>query len=118
MPELTAERPVHIVSTDQHVVVTVDGRVVADSTHPLRLLELGHQPVWYFPPGDVVTELLEPTDTGSHCPRKGDASYWSIHVDGRVIPDAVWSYLDPLPPATEIAGHFAFYPDKVGIAAD
>jgi uncharacterized protein (DUF427 family) len=118
MSELTADHPVSVVATDRHVVVSVDGRVVADSSHPLRLFEVGHEPVWYLPPDDVVAELLEPTDRRTHCPRKGDASYWCIRVDGREIPDAVWSYLDPLAPAADIAGHYAFYSDKVEITAD
>lgn len=58
-------------------------------------------------------ELLEPTSTTSHCPRKGDASYWTIAVGGHRSTDAVWGYQDPIAAVREIAGHVAFYSDRV-----
>ena len=118
MTDLSPDRPIRIEPTTRHVVVRVDGEVVADSSAPLLLHELGHpEPVWYFPPSDVVLDLLEPTDSSSKCPRKGTASYWSIHARGQVLDDAVWAYVDPIPGAEAIAGHFAFYPDRVEIDA-
>src|SRR5215211_2139393 len=61
----------------------------------LLLLEAKHLPVYYFPAQDVRTELLEPSDTRTHFPYKGDACYWSVRVGKRVARDAVWSYQDP-----------------------
>jgi uncharacterized protein (DUF427 family) len=87
----------------------LDGTAVADSTRALLLLEAGHLPVYYFPPEDVRTDLLEPTDKRSHCPYKGEASYWSVTVGDRVVTDAVWSYQDPLPGRDDIKGYLAFY---------
>src|SRR4029450_13463967 len=79
----------------------------------LLLLEARHLPVYYFPPQDVRTELLEPTGTSTHCPRKGDASYWSVRVGDRVARDAVWSYQDPLPERADIKGYLALYWDRM-----
>ena len=93
----------------RRVRASLDGVVVADSTRALLLLEARHLPVYYFPPQDVRADLLEPTDTSTHCPHKGDASYWSVRVGDRVVRDAVWSYQDPLPERTDIKGHLAFY---------
>jgi len=85
------------------------GVAVVDSTRALLLFEAGHLPVYYFPPEDVRTDLLEPTDTQTHCPYKGQASYWSVRVGDRVARDAVWSYQDPLPERTDIKGYLACY---------
>ncbi|HZQ86031.1 MAG TPA: DUF427 domain-containing protein [Acidimicrobiales bacterium] len=86
---------------------------VADSTRALILLERDHRPVFYFPPDDLRSELLEPSDTTTRCPRKGDASYWSIRVGDRLIPDAVWSYESPIAGREDITGYRALYWRKV-----
>ena len=57
--------------------------------------------------------LLEKTAHGTHCPYKGDASYYTIKAGDRVAENAVWSYETPYPAMHEIAGHLAFYPDRV-----
>src|SRR5215213_1978304 len=75
----------------------------------LLLLEAKHLPVYYFPAQDVRTELLEPSDTRTHFPYKGDACYWSVRVGKRVARDAVWSYQDPLAERTDIKGYLAVY---------
>jgi uncharacterized protein (DUF427 family) len=82
---------------------------VVDATDALLLFELGHLPVWYFPPGAVRADLLTPSDKRTTCPRKGVASYWDLRVGERVVRDAVWSYQDPLPGREDIAGRLAFY---------
>ena len=73
----------------------VDGTVVADSGNVLVMRETRLPPVYYFPPTDVRSELLVPSDHRSHCPFKGDASYWHLKVGKRVIENPVWSYLEP-----------------------
>src|SRR5919108_5154994 len=97
----------------RRVRVIFNGTTVADSTGVLLLLEAKHLPVYYFPVGDVRMDLLQATDHTSHCPYKGEASYWSIKVDGRISANAVWSYQDPLPGRADIKGYLAFYWDKV-----
>lgn len=83
---------------------TVDGRLLHESQILPRL---------YVPEADVRTELLEPTETETNCPFKGDASYWSVKVGDRVSLDAAWAYPDPLPEAPWLRGHFSFYPERL-----
>jgi len=109
----TTDRPVRTEPYPRRVRAFLDGVVVVDSTRALLLLEARHLPVYYFPPQDVRTELLEPTGTSTHCPRKGDASYWSVRVGDRVARDAVWSYQDPLPERADIKGYLALYWDRM-----
>lgn len=92
-----------------------DGTCVADSARALVLRERGHDPVPYFPREDVRTELLEPSDRRTHCPFKGDASYWSLRAGERRADDAVWSYEEPFEEVEAIRERMAFYPDRVTI---
>jgi uncharacterized protein (DUF427 family) len=69
--------------------------------------------VYYFPWRDVRRDLLAPSATTTHCPRKGDASYWSIHVDDRLIDDAVWSYPEVIDGCPDITDHVAFSWNRV-----
>ena len=56
---------------------------------------------------------LRATDHHTHCPYKGDASYFTVEVDGRSADNAVWSYVEPFPAVGEIKEHLAFYPNRV-----
>ena len=82
---------------------------VFDTVGAKLLYETGHLPVYYVPEDDLRDDLLEPSDTQTYCPHKGEASYRSIRVGDRVEPDAVWTYREPLAPASFLAGHAAFY---------
>jgi uncharacterized protein (DUF427 family) len=82
----------------------VAGRVVLDSTRARILHETGHQIVPYVPLEDFDGAVMRRTDTTTHCPFKGDASYWALDVDGEVVEDAVWAYEDPIPSAGWLAG--------------
>ncbi len=99
--------------TPWRVRVSFGGETIADSRRAMLLLESKHLPVYYFPQGEVRTELLEKTDYHTHCPFKGDASYWSVKVGQWVAENAVWSYLEPLPEAAAIRGYMAFYWNKM-----
>jgi uncharacterized protein (DUF427 family) len=105
----TSDHPIWTEPYPRRVRAFLDGTAVVDSTRALLLLEARHLPVYYFPPQDVRTDLLEPTDISTHCPHKGDASYWSVRVGDRVVRDAVWSYQHPLPERTDIEGYLALY---------
>ena len=107
------EHPITIARNGQRVRVTFAGKVIADTTRALTLEEAGYRPVQYIPREDADMSLLQATRHVSHCPYKGDASYFSIAVDGRRAENAVWSYEQPYPAMAEIAGHLAFYPDRV-----
>jgi len=93
----------------QRIRALVEGETLVDTLGATLLHETGHLPVYYFPDDDVRFDLLEPSDKRTHCPHKGDASYWSIRVGDRVVPDAVWAYRDPLEPAPFLRGHVALY---------
>ncbi|MET9295631.1 DUF427 domain-containing protein [Streptomyces sp. NPDC003077] len=96
----------------EHVRVVRDGQVVADSRRPLLLRETGLPVRYYLPPEDVRTDLLTPSDTHTHCPFKGTASYWSLPHGT----DDVWAYPEPKPNVAAIKDHFCFY--EVEIASD
>jgi uncharacterized protein (DUF427 family) len=93
----------------QRIRAVVGGETVVDSTHAMLLHESGHLPVYYFPESDVRMDLLEPGERTTHCPHKGDASYWSIRVGRRLVPDAVWTYREPHEPVSFIAGYVSLY---------
>ena len=86
---------------------------VADSRRALTLREADYAPVAYIPLEDVDRSLLESTDHSSYCPYKGDANYYSVPAGGERSANAVWEYRSPYPAVAEIAGHVAFYPDRV-----
>ena len=95
------------------VRVEFGGEVVADSTRALVMREADYAPVHYFPRDDVRMDLLVRTDHATRCPYKGDASYWTVEAGGRTAENAVWSYEDPIPGMTGIAGYLAFYRDRM-----
>lgn len=97
----------------RRIRVMVAGQFVADSTRAIYVFEKGHLPVYYFPRDDVRWDLLEDTDTTTHCPRKGDASYWSVVVGDERRDDAMWAYPTPIAGMEELAGYVAFYWDRV-----
>ena len=107
------DHPITIARNSHRVRVMFAGKVIADTTRALTLSEAGYKPVQYIPREDADMRLLQPTAHASHCPYKGDASYFSIVVDGRRAENAVWSYQQPYPAMAEIAGHLAFYPNRV-----
>ncbi len=101
--------------TDQRIVVRAAGETVADSTRALALAEADYPVAYYLPMADVNSSVLEPTQTQTYCPYKGDASYWSVVGSEGRIEDAVWGYRTPYPAVAQIADHVAFYPDRVEI---
>ena len=106
-------RALYLEPTPKRVRVQVGGETIADSRRALMLHESGLQPIYYFPPEDVRADVLEPSDRHTHCPKKGDASYYSVRVGDRTVPDAAWYYPDPLEGAPPIKDLIAFYWDRV-----
>jgi class 3 adenylate cyclase/uncharacterized protein (DUF427 family) len=84
------------------------GETVADSTSALVMHETRLPPVYYFPRADVRMDLLQPTNHLTHCPFKGNASYWSIAAGGAVAENAAWSYQDPYDESSSVEGYIAF----------
>ncbi len=109
---------VEILPSSRHVVVSLDGAVVADSHRPTFLYETGLPRRTYFSKLDVRMGLLTPTDTTSMCPYKGTASYWSLRTDGGDHADIAWSYFAPFRESAPIAGLVAFYDERVDVDVD
>ena len=107
------DHPISIARNDKRVCVRFAGKVIADSTRALRLQEASYPAVNYIPREDTDMSALTPTAHSSHCPYKGDASYFTIAAGGRSAPNAVWSYQQPYPAMAAIKDHLAFYPDRV-----
>jgi uncharacterized protein (DUF427 family) len=112
--EPSAGHPITIEPTRGRVQVRVMG---ADTTAALELREATLPAVQYIPLADVVQDRLTRTDTATHCPFKGDASYYSVTTSsGDTVDDVIWTYEQPYPAVAAIAGHVAFYPNKAEIS--
>ncbi|KJC34968.1 DUF427 domain-containing protein [Bradyrhizobium sp. LTSP857] len=109
------DHPITITQNPRRVRVTAGDIVIAESAKALTLKEAKYPAVQYVPREDANMALLERTERTTHCPYKGDASYYSIKADGKTLDNAIWTYETPYPAMTEISGHLAFYPDKVKI---
>jgi uncharacterized protein (DUF427 family) len=109
---------VDVLGSSRHVRIEIDGVTVADSHQPRILFETGLPPRYYLPMTDVRLDLLRPSETQSHCPYKGTASYYSVEVDGQVAADVVWYYPTPLPESVKVQGLACFYDEKVDVFLD
>jgi len=107
------EHPIAIEPSGQRLVVSVAGRIVADTRAALKLREANYPVAYYIPRKDADMSLLSPTGHSTYCPYKGDCSYYSIPIGGTKSANAVWSYEEPYPSVAEIKGHLAFYRDRV-----
>lgn len=107
------DHPITVTPTPARVVVTVAGKVVADTRRALTLQESTYPAVQYIPMDDVDRSLLQRTDTATYCPYKGDASYYSIPIGGTRSVDAIWVYEKPYDAVAQIKDHVAFYPNRV-----
>jgi uncharacterized protein (DUF427 family) len=109
------DHPITIEPSTERVVVRVGDAVIADSSAALVLRESTYPPAYYLPLSDVDPAVLVDSATQTYCPYKGDASYYSVKGPNGEIADAIWTYREPYQPVAEIAGHVAFYPDRVAI---
>jgi uncharacterized protein (DUF427 family) len=107
------DHPITIEPNPKRVVVRFGGKTIVDTRHALSLREASYPAVQYVPRADVDMSALQRTDHGTHCPYKGDASYYSISVDGKDAANAVWTYESAYDAVKQIEGHLAFYPNKV-----
>lgn len=111
---LSSDGTLYLEPTPKRVRVVLGGETIADSRRAMLLHEQGHQPLYYFPPEDVVADVLEPSDRHTRCPRKGEASYYSVRVGSSVVEAGAWYYPEVLagaPPG--LAGLIAFYWDRL-----
>ena len=107
------DHPITIEPNPARVVVSIAGRVIADTREALTLREASYPAVQYIPRKDVDMSLLERTDHGTYCPYKGECAYYSIPTGGERSQNAVWTYEAPYAAVAEIKDHLAFYPDRV-----
>ncbi|UTD28544.1 DUF427 domain-containing protein [Bradyrhizobium sp. WD16] len=109
------DHPITIEANPRRIRVSLGGLSLADSRRTLTLREANYPPVHYIPREDAAMTQFEPGAHVTHCPYKGDASYFSVKAGSHAIADAIWSYERPYPAVAAIAGHLAFYPDRVKI---
>ncbi len=116
-PVLTpsADHPITITPTEGEVVVHAGGVEIARSRSALSLAEAAYPVVQYIPVADLDPAVVRSSDTSTYCPYKGDASYSSVETPEGTVTDAVWFYEEPYPAVGEIAGHVAFYADRVDV---
>jgi uncharacterized protein (DUF427 family) len=107
------DHPITIEKNPARIVVSIAGRVIADTRDALTLREASYPGVLYIPRKDVDMALLERTDHATYCPYKGDCAYYSIPLGGARSANAVWTYEVPFAAVAEIKDHLAFYPDRV-----
>ena len=109
------DHPITITENPKRVRVLYQGHLLAETDHALALKEATYPVVQYVPREDVAMDFLSRTDHSSHCPYKGDASYFTIFRDGEMAENAVWTYEEPFPAMEQIRGFLAFYPNRVEI---
>ena len=109
---------IDILPSSRHVRIEIAGVTVAESSSPTLLFETGLPVRYYLPKTHVRLDLLTHTDSETHCPYKGQAEYWSVRTGDTVHEDIAWSYPTPLPESLGVAGHIAFYDEKVDVFVD
>ena len=107
------DHPITIARHPKRVVVTVAGKVVADTRNALALREASYPAVLYIPREDADMTLFERTDHATYCPYKGDCTYYSIPAGGARSVNAVWTYEHAYEAVSPIRSYLAFYPDRV-----
>ncbi len=107
------DHPIAIHPSGSRVVIKVGELVVADSVRALKLTEAAYPAVYYIPREDVNVDLLAASEHASYCPFKGQASYHNLSTDSAYVSNIAWSYEEPYAAVCEIAGHLAFYADRV-----
>jgi uncharacterized protein (DUF427 family) len=102
-------RPPRLEPADRHIQIYFNGVLIADTRRANRVLETSHPPVYYLPAEDIRMENVVPSEGGSWCEWKGQASYFDVVVKGQIAERAAWSYPRPTPPFSAIKDQVAFY---------
>ena len=109
------DHPITATPTRRRYRARFQNHVIADSTSAVVLQEADLPAVIYFPRENVETGFFSKSDYVTHCPYKGDATHWSMIMNGDITENVAWSYEDPYPAVAEIVGRIAFYPSKVEV---
>lgn len=115
---MSAGHTITIVPSDAHIEVRVGGSLLASTDGAVRLDETGLPPRYYLPRQDVRMDLLRTTSFHTTCPFKGEASYFSVEVDGQTHEGIVWSYETPKDEVSDIGGMLSFYPERTEVTVD
>jgi len=111
-------RPPKLEIDNRLIMVSVNGKVIAESRSTFRALETASPPTFYIPPKDVDKTSLTLGAQYSLCEWKGVAQYWNVNINNLAIESAAWYYLDPYPGFESIAGYFSFYPHRLSCYID
>lgn len=103
--------------TRRRLRVTLAGTTLVDTDDTVVVFETSLDPKLYVDKAALRVDVLRPSATTSYCNYKGQATYWSAHIDDVVVEDVAWSYEDPLPESLAIAGHLSFDPTRVDMTA-
>ena len=106
-------RPPRLERDGRRIRVERGGVVLAETTAAYRVCETSSPPTFYLPPGDVRTDLLEPSAHTTLCEWKGRARYWSVCTPDGVVENAAWSYPEPFPEYAALRDHLAFFPARM-----
>ena len=115
---MTPGHTISIVPTLAHVEVRLGSRLLATTDRAMKLDETGLPTRYYLPRDDVRMDLLRPTTFHTTCPFKGEASYWSLDIDGETHDGIVWSYETPTAQAAEVRAMLSFYSDRTEVTVD
>ena len=110
----SSDHKISATQTDWRVSVEFNGVTIADSSKAILFQEGSMAPVYYFPRDDVRMDLMRPSRHKTHCPFKGDASYWSLTVGEKSLQNVVWSYEKPIEEVISIKSFIAFYMHQLG----
>lgn len=108
---------VDVRASSRHVQILLDGVLLAESRRPLLVFETSLPPRCYLSREEVAVPL-QPSQKRTICAYKGQASYWSVEVGDRTVPDLAWCYGDPLPDAAALRGRIAFFDERVDVVVD
>jgi uncharacterized protein (DUF427 family) len=106
---------IKIAPAGKRLVIRVAGEVIGETDAAVMLSEGSYAPTAYVPRADIDMTRLIRTPRQTHCPHKGNASYFSVQTPAGTLENAVWSYETPHAPVAAIAGMLAFYPDKISV---
>lgn len=109
------DHPISVTAAAKRWRAKFQGHVIADSAGAVVLQESTYPAVVYFPRESVSMDYLARTAHATHCPYKGDASYYTLKMDGHIAENAVWTYETPYPALSAIANFVAFYPNHVEV---
>ena len=109
------DHPITTAINPRRVRALIAGHVIADTVQALTLNEADYPAVQYFPREDVEMGFSAKTGKATECPYKGQASYYTFTIQGEILESVAWSYETPYPHMEQIAGHVAFYADRVEV---